>query len=332
MIGVLTVDYELFGSGKGDVIKHVIEPTKKMLKVFREHNVKATFFVEQLEVAALLKIGENSSPLSIDFINAKLIKSQITQMVEDGHDIQLHLHPQWYNAYYSDGVWRLNFDWWRFSSLPYRTNECGTPGRLDLLIEGKRYLEEMIKPIKPEYQCTVFRAGGYNLGLDDITKAALLEAGFLMDSSICPGFFSSGPLSNYDYTGWLETDCLSTNLGCGVSELPLITINSSFFEKISFSRIYSNVMNRKYKSISYSNKDKVASPEYPERIKNSNFDFCLSSYSQIFRFVSEAKCRELDMIILIGHSKDYSRFSPLKKIIKLKSINFKSIQEIANYV
>ena len=46
---LLTLDYELFGNGSGDVFKHIIDPTYKLLALADKYNVKFTFFFEVIE-------------------------------------------------------------------------------------------------------------------------------------------------------------------------------------------------------------------------------------------------------------------------------------------
>lgn len=45
---VLTLDYELFGNGKGDVFRQIVEPTKHILKIAKQHNAHLTIFLKSL--------------------------------------------------------------------------------------------------------------------------------------------------------------------------------------------------------------------------------------------------------------------------------------------
>lgn len=328
---IITFDYELFGSGKGCVRKHLVNPTNKILTKLKKLNVKATFFVEQLEVDAIISLKNTHEPETKEYCDAVLLEQQILDIAKQGHDIQLHLHPQWYGAKYENGQWQLNFDWWRFSALPYRTDSNGTPGKYDLLKTGKASLEKLVRQVVPNYVCKAFRAGGYNVGTDKTTLDALLENGLTVESSICPGFYSNSALSQYDYTGvchqesyWFCRDSL-----CQPSEfiddhktcleLPLITINSSFFQKLSIARLYTTLKNRKYKSIEFQGKKIDGQPENKDAITNGNYDICLSGRSQLKSLnikVNQSKTKEITPIILIGHPKDYSFFSPMTRLIK----------------
>lgn len=337
---ILTFDYELFGSGKGCVIKHLINPTNAILKELDVLGVKATFFVEQLEVDSIISLKHSFAIGTKEYNNAVLLEEQILDIVKRGHDVQLHLHPQWFNAKYKGGQWELNFNWWRFSALPYRTSVDGIPGKYDLLKSGKSSLEKLVRQVKPEYECTAFRAGGYNIGEDKTTIDALVKTGFLVDSSICPGFYSDSVLSQYDYTGvsskldfWKSSDSLYRP-GEGskhIVELPLITIRSSILSKISIARIVNVIKNHAYKAISYTGNINTGfiprAKTFPKKTTNSNFDVCLSSRLQIKAFnlkLNQSLKKKQSFVVLIGHPKDYSRFSPMRKILKEISISSSS--------
>ena len=314
---ILTFDYELFGSGKGDVLKHLVAPTDKMLETMQRLGIRATFFIEYLELEAIFKEADSGNPLFID--DAKHIKAQLERMVSLGHDLQLHLHPQWYQAQYRQGQWQLNFDWWRFSALPYRTSADGTPGQLDLLLAGKAFLEALIQPLNSEYRCHAFRAGGYNVGFNPQSVKALSAAGFDTESSLCPGFYANKALCQYDYTdcdSFLPHPMPGSDEPTQVIEYPLLTLRSSLPEKISLARLYTRLFNKKLKRIGYQRSVKPAAPLQPHKLTNSNFDVCLSSRAQVQRFLALAQQKCLSTTVLIGHAKDYSWFSPFAYTLK----------------
>lgn len=331
---VLTIDYELFGSGRGDIQKHLVGPTNRMLSVMDRHGVKATFFVEQLEVKSIIDRGEHAPTHSREYKDAELLRNQIIQLVKEGHDIQLHLHPQWYGASFESAEWKLNFNWWRFSALPYRHQADGTPGRYDLLVEGKKYLEDLIRPTKPDYECIAFRAGGYNIGVDDVSGKALLESGFKIESSICPGFYSNSKLSKYDYTSNLSSHPFSfydNGVDHKVIELPLLTLHSSIVDRISLPRLYAKLMNSRFKSINYNNdfvEFEKAAPVDTRNNTNSNFDVCLSSRRQMHKFFQKSKVESCELTLLIAHPKDYSIFSPLNKVLGHSGISFETLSQV----
>jgi hypothetical protein len=333
---ILTFDYELFGSGKGSVKKHLVDPTNKILKNLDKSGTKVTFFVEQLEVAALINLKNEYPQYSREYIDAELLEQQLFNIVDQGHDIQLHLHPQWYGAKYVNGVWQLNFAWWRFSALPYRASKEGVPGKYELIKEGKEWLEGLIRKIKPDYQCVAFRAGGYNVGADKSSVDALLNNDIELDSSVCPGYFSNSSLSKYDYTAvdhtltfWRASESLllksSNENKASCLQLPLITVRSTLIEKLSLARIYATLVNRQYKSVNFTGEVTNLTAANTEALKNTNFDVCLSSGLQIRKLIKAVHTNKTNDVIapvtLIGHPKDFSYFSPLTRICNLLGNN-----------
>jgi len=328
---ILTFDYELFGSGKGDVLGHLVKPTAKIISVLNRLNIKATFFVEQLEIDAIIGLKESYDSSSREYGDAVAIEKQLFDIIEQGHDIQLHLHPQWYNAKYHNNSWQLNFDWWRFSALPYHSLADGTPGKYELVKQGKASLEQRFKAVKPDYVCHSFRAGGYNIGTDKSSIEALVNNDMLLDSSVCSGFFSNSKLSQYDYTAvdsglafWRADEnflvaCTENKNTKQCLQLPLITVQSSFKEKLSLARMYATVKNRRYKSINYNGQSIQKEPINKNRLTNTNFDVCLSSNIQLKKFkkcVTKITNGNLTFpVTLIGHPKDYSWFSPMTSIL-----------------
>lgn len=327
----LTFDYELFGSGKGCVFKHLVEPTDKILDLLEQFNVKATFFIEQLEVKAIIDRANEYPNNDAYQSEAQAISGQLKRMLKEGHDLQLHLHPQWFGAEYKNDSWVLNFDYWRFSSLPQKSSNEDFPSKTDLLIQGKQYLEALLTPISSDYECIGFRAGGYNLGFTESTYKALQDAGIAYDSSLCPGYVSNTMLSAYDYSHIKSDEVIQ--LTDNLIEYPLLSISSSVLEKLSLARLYSNMCNRKHKKVIGGGKSTTS--EEPvitgSASANSNFDVCLSSRLQVNKFFSLTLQSKNQVAVLIGHPKDYSMFSPIKGIIKRANsldINFVTMTEI----
>ena len=52
---LVTIDYELFGNGTGDLIKSVIEPTNAILDICEKYNAKLTIFFDVCEYWAFQK-------------------------------------------------------------------------------------------------------------------------------------------------------------------------------------------------------------------------------------------------------------------------------------
>lgn len=311
---ILTFDYELFGSGRGCVFKHLVEPTEKILLILERYDIKATFFIEQLEVKSILNRASENPSNSLYQAEADAIMLQLKKMIKAGHDLQLHLHPQWFNATYKNSNWDLNFNWWRFSSLPLTSTDKAQPAKVSLLKDGKKYLESLLKEFDSGYRCIGFRAGGYNLGFNEASVRALENAGLQYDSSLCPGYVVSTTLSAFDFSAFKNHKPFK--LAEELYELPLLTARSKLYEKLSLARVYSNLRNRKLKEVSGG----MSTNSFEDDIKgkstaNANFDVCLSSRLEISKFIKLSLDADNVPTTLIGHPKDYSFFSNFELII-----------------
>ena len=96
----LTLDYELFGNGSGDMFEDVIYPTEEILTIYDKTNVKSTIFFEVVEYWKLREAWDAGNKMGYKKDPALAMKDQIIKAFQKGHDIQLHIHPQWLNAKY----------------------------------------------------------------------------------------------------------------------------------------------------------------------------------------------------------------------------------------
>ncbi len=104
---VLTVDYEIFGNGSGDVRQHIVEPAERMARICeRLWIAPLTIFFEAEEYLAFERHAAELET-SLGYDPAALIREQVASLVRRGHQFQLHLHPQWYGARFQDDRWLL---------------------------------------------------------------------------------------------------------------------------------------------------------------------------------------------------------------------------------
>lgn len=192
---LLTLDYELFGNGNGDVFKHIIEPTNILLALAEKYNAKYTFFFEVVEFWKLKEEWDKGNKMGYNRNPIEAMVSQLQEAVKKGHDVQLHIHPQWVDAKWKDGRWEVNLDEWKLGTY----NREGEDALVNLLKRGKLSIESIIQPVSPSYRCVALRAGGYNaMPSEDIVKA-MREVGLHIDSSVYPGGYEKSNLSVYDY-------------------------------------------------------------------------------------------------------------------------------------
>ena len=110
------------------------------------------------------------------------IVGQLQSLLERGHDIQLHLHPQFEQAWWNGQCWEVSGFW--------RIGEIDSDRAIKLLRTGKKWLEKLIKPIIPDYQCVAFRAGGWCIQPSEAILESLRSEGFKIDSSVARGYIN----------------------------------------------------------------------------------------------------------------------------------------------
>ena len=179
---ILTLDYELYGNGSGNIYTHIIEPTERILTLAGEYKAKITFFVEVVEFWRIEQEWLKGNTMGYSNNPIDDIRKQLQEARMQGHDIQLHIHPQWVDAEYRNGAWSVNLADWRLGGY----DKQGEYSLENLLVKGKATLEEWIKPVDAGYECIALRAGGYNIQPSGELVKAMLAAGLKVDSSIIP--------------------------------------------------------------------------------------------------------------------------------------------------
>lgn len=167
---LLTLDYELYnGKYGGSVRKCLIEPMEKLIPILDTYNAKITLFVDACFLLRLLDCKESMPDLENDW---KMIVSQLNQLSSQGHDIQLHLHPQWLDATYENGLWYSNINKYKLSDLSSYDAKA--------LFEKGCTLIERITGKRP----IAFRAGDYCAQTYTELHDTMRSNGLLIDSSV----------------------------------------------------------------------------------------------------------------------------------------------------
>ena len=176
-------DYEVWLGGnylpESEVL---IEPTRDTLDTFDMLGVPVTLFADLLCVWRYRELGFNEFPEQVD--------SQLREIVRRGHDVQMHLHPHWPKTdieVRQDGTSHYDVDGEWIYPGPHMSSIYEF--MLHYLTRGKIYLTDLLNQVDKEYRCVAYRAGAYGImpGEKEIL-AALEDAGYLIDSSVVPGF------------------------------------------------------------------------------------------------------------------------------------------------
>jgi hypothetical protein len=185
---VLVDDWELRGDGSGNMRAIQFNTMRRLRKIYESQGLRASFNAEVMQQLAHIDHGRDNEEL---WELAREWEEIVRETYSRGHDVQLHVHPQWSDAVYENGRWRLRAPW---SILDYSASEIH-----DMLSNSKRYLEDLLTPLNPEYRCVSFRSGSWCIAPSADVLSVLAELGVVFDMSIVAGLFYDTRHVRLDY-------------------------------------------------------------------------------------------------------------------------------------
>ena len=129
---ILTLDYEIHGNGQGSPLKLMVKPVEALVRHLDKYGAKLTVMADTVEILKFrsLKISDS------DICHYQSIEDQLKFLINQGHDVQLHIHPAYYQAEYHDEQWHLNYNHYHLCKMP--------PDLMQVMIfEGKEYLSSL---------------------------------------------------------------------------------------------------------------------------------------------------------------------------------------------
>ena len=347
-----TFDYEIFmGQNYVSEEEVLIKPTRKLCQMLCSEGVSSTFFADVLCPIQYRELGHDRFPNAFD--------TQLRELHQLGHDIQLHIHPHWLKTTKIGGVIEFDRKYYRIHN--WIENDVDTTPIKALVRKGKSYLEQILTSIDASYNCIAFRAGGYCLQPEQLIAPILYEEGIKIDSSVCYGHKYTNDGMRYDYTNLplIYNQYFSQKHGLqdGLQERP-IGIESLFEVPVwgykSFPhRAIASKMNKKISNAKPTGHGMSITPAAPlntlARIKRIftaynmlTFDF-FHSDSMVYMINQISKsstCRKKDVFIsIISHPKCQSdqhidnmqrAIRQLKKNPKVRFVSMKQIAELKN--
>lgn len=324
MLKVLfTLDYEIHGNGDGSPLALMVEPTRRLMDLFDRHGAKLTIMAD---VAEILRFKEYQEQVGSDDFAYQAIANQLREAVGRGHDVQLHLHASYFNATCRNGRWEQDWSEYNFAGLPFeRMNE--------MIRLGRRYLEELLRPVNRAYECYVFRAANWAVSPSRNVVQALQANGIRIDTSVFK-FGRREGIVRFDYEGacsallpWKvdEEDICQSNPKGKLLEVPIYCERRWIGAFLSANRLYRAMISRAHR---IQNLPQIASapavgPSRPggrilrrlsllTRRHAWKADFNQCTGRQLVRALLRAK-RQYDSkgaslpFVLIGHSKLFNR-------------------------
>ncbi len=242
---VFTLDYEIHGNGEGCAYELIVEPTQRMLDQFDRYGAKLSIMAD---VAEILKFKEYKEQTGRDDYHYDAIAEQLRGAVRRGHDVQLHLHASYFNACFEGGRWKQDWTEYNFADLPLE--------RINQLVRtGKDYLETLLKPVLPSYECIAFRAANWSVSPSQNVIQALHANGIRIETSVFKYGQRKGIVS-FDYSDapselvpWRVADddvCRRDDAG-KLLEIPIYCERRWLGAFLTVNRIHRAIMSRSHR-------------------------------------------------------------------------------------
>ncbi len=342
---IITADYEVFGNGSGDVMTCMINPTRNLLEICNSTSAKLTIFMDVCELWAFEEVEKNGQ-WDLGYSPSNQIKTQLKEAIKNGHDVQLHFHPQWLDyEYQGKGNWKLNHDKWRLPSLSEK--------EIDLLFtKGKTTLEELLQPIKDDYVCNVFRAGGWCIQPEEHILEAMRKHGFKIESSVAQGAANEQEDRFFDFTSapdlpyWNVDSKVTVAAEGSILEVPIFTAEMDGVKRSSFlaKRLKRNIAFKPAGCSGFAEsakrKSKLAKVADLLKTQKNMFNFSDATTTEEMQWFIE-KAREKYQthegsipLVMIGHPKTFANEKELKEFLfwanQQKDISFTDYNSYLN--
>lgn len=313
----LTMDYEVFfGEKSGTVQKCMIEPTNALMDLARKNQFHFTFFWDIGHFLALEKWAGEFSSLQTD---VAAIENQVKQLIQEGHDIQLHIHPHWEKAVFKSGEWVMNLE------NHYKMADFPKDEQKHIFTTYKKRLEEVTGK-----KCHVFRAGGWCIQPFSDFKDWFEEEDIRLDSSVMPRIHWQSEQYNLDFRKILSNQVYRFTEDISIPEKEgkfwEYPISTRFYAPLFFWKLYVLGRLRPSQHKMWGDGNFVAQPGGKKEMllrgkwhHVSTDGFFAQELESSFR---KMKSENLENMIAIGHPKSLTQFS-LKKIDQFTTRNRK---------
>ena len=210
----ISLDYELFLQDPGgDIVKSLIEPTRRLNLILEKQGLKAIYFVDAGYMSALNRQKSDFTVLKRDYDQ---IVTQLICLNEYGHEIGLHIHPHWEDTYYDGEKWLVDLSRYKLADFD--------PARAHNIFKQYHALLQS----HAAHKVVSYRAGGWCLEPFSSIRSAMRECGIKIDSTVYLGGKKKTSTHAYDFTCYPQKDIWQFEQDPSVEDL------NGFFTEIPF--------------------------------------------------------------------------------------------------
>jgi hypothetical protein len=327
---VFTIDYEIYGNGEGSLRELIIEPAERLKNLFEKWNARFVVFVEAAELDAIDTAGTDAS------INS--VKKQIQEFHRDGFEIGLHIHPQWCNASFGNGRWRMDYD---------EYNLCRLPGEriAEIVDHSLAFLRKVLG--QDDFLPTSYRAGNWLLQPTSIMTRTLAGRGIRIDSSVYKGGLQYQHCLDYrrslknGYFWRFGEDVNVPNPYGPLMEIPIFSKMVPTFRMFSAKRI--GLLSKAPSTLSPRSSRLGRLRDFARLYHPLKLDFCRLTIKELMPLLNaeikkdKRKPSVYRPLVAIGHTKDLTDFKTIESLLSILAENelkitlFKAAYEKATF-
>lgn len=294
---IFTIDYEIYGDGSGALNDLVYEPAEKLKSIFRKWDAPFVVFVEAAELEIIEANGTDPA--------IEAVKRQVREFYQEGIEIALHLHPQWYNARFQDANWILDYGEYNLCTLKRERIQ-------HIICRALDYLRVLVG--NPGFTPLSFRAGNWLFQPTKTAAEVLVKNGVRIDSSVFKGGLQRNHRLDYrssrenGYFWPFKRDVNIPDTHGALIEIPIYTVMVPCWKMLTAKRV---CLQRKGYSAARSPRQNLnrfldlLRPWYPLKL-----DFCRMTLHELTS-VTDRVIRDNQRhpetykpVVLIGHTKD----------------------------
>lgn len=303
---IFSIDYEIYGNGQGKLLEQVFEPAERLKHIFDRHNARFVVFAEASEFEIIEAAGTDPGSAAI--------KRQLREFHEQGYEIALHLHPQWYRARREGERWLLNYDEYNLCTLP----ESEINAIVDRSVE---YLRGAVGD--SSFTPLSFRAGNWLFQPSRVAAAVLYRKGIRLDSSVFKGGLQRrlgldyrAARANGDYW-WFDSDLCVAEPNGKMLEVPTYTRMVPFWKMLTAKRV--GLQQRSPSTPQKLGQRLARYLDYARPFYPLKFDFCRMSFEEmrtiVQRAVGDQHPKSYLPLVAIGHTKDLFDFEAVDRFL-----------------
>ena len=239
---VVSLDYEIwFGRNGSPPQQTLVEPTEALAQLARRLGIRLVLFVDATWLWRLRQEARRHASLMGVYYR---VMRQLEALAEEGHELQLHLHPHWVDSHW-DG------DGWVQDLRRYRLHDFSDAEIVDLVCDGA----ETLRALSQWQSVSAFRAGGWCLQPFERLALPLKAAGISIDSTVYAQGREAGAGRRYDFTAapalsrWrFELDPLQPVDDGHFLEVPIAsqTLSPAFFWRLAMTRMLRSGEHRRF--------------------------------------------------------------------------------------